>query len=159
VAINCDGSGGGLYLWNSALNLDATRLGYNCAANSPFYGLGGALALFNSPNTLTNAIVDHNLAVVDDRSVGGLYANANSPGTVINNTFADNKAQALRVGAPLTLTNNIILGATTGVSVTTTTVPISTSFNDFYNNTTNARGFTLGLADIVINPHLDPSDH
>ena len=159
TAINCEGYGGGLYLSNSPLTLNATRLGYNCAANTPFYGLGGALALFNSPYTLTNAIVDHNRAYPNDTSVGGLYADANSPGTVVNNTFTNNQAQAVRIGAPLTLTNNIILGSTTGVSLTTAIVPISATFNDFYNNTTYARGFTLDLTNLFVNPQLDPSDH
>jgi len=160
TAINCEGYGGGLYLSNSALTLNATHLGYNCAANTPFYGLGGALALFNSPYTLTNAIVDHNRAFPGDSSVGGLYADANSPGTVINNTFSDNKAQALRIGAPLTLTNNIIVGATTAVSLTTALAPVSATFNDFYADTTIARGFTPDLlSNISINPQLDASDH
>jgi hypothetical protein len=159
TARNCEGYGGGVYLSNSALTLDATRLGYNCAANTPFYGLGGGLALLSSPYTLTNAIVDHNRAFPNDTSVGGLFADANSPGSVINNTFADNKAQAVRASAPLTLSNNILMGATTGVSLTTALVPISATYNNFYNNSANARGFALDLTNIIINPLLDASEH
>ena len=63
------------------------------------------------------------------------------------------------MGAVLTFTNNIIVGATTGVSLTTGAVPVSATFNDFYNNTTNTRGVALDVTNIVINPQLDGSQH
>jgi hypothetical protein len=154
TSVNCEGYGGGIYFSNGALTLDSTRIENNCAANTPFYGLGGGLAFVNSPYTLTNALVINNYAFNNDTTVGGLSASVNSPGLVVNNTLANNKGQAMRVASALTVTNNIILGHTTGISLTAAT-PISATFNNFFNNTTNTRGFSLDSTNIVINPQLD----
>jgi hypothetical protein len=158
TAINCEGYGGGLYASNSSITLDATRVESNCAANSPFYGLGGGLAVFNSPYTLTNVLMLRNRSYNNDTSVGGLFAGANSPGLVINNSFVNNLGQGIRTASPLSLTNNIIMGHTTGVSLTAA-VPVSATFNDFYANTTSQRGFSLDVTNIVINPQLDATNH
>ncbi len=158
TAINCEGYGGGLYAFNSSIRLDATRVENNCAANTPFYGLGGGLAFVNSPYTLTNALIINNYSFGNDTAVGGLHAGANSPGLVVNNTLANNHGQGIRTASPLTLTNNIIMGHTTGVSLTAA-VPVSVTYNDFYNNTTNQRGFALDITNIVINPDLDANYH
>jgi hypothetical protein len=158
TSINCEGYGGGLYARNSAITLEAVRLENNCAANSPFYGLGGGLAFFSSPYTMTNSLVAQNRSYFNDTSVGGLYANPASPGRLINNSFVNNKGQGLRVGAMLLLTNNIIMGHTTGISLTAM-LPVTATNNDFYNNTTNQRGFSLNASNVVINPQLDSSYH
>ncbi|MBI5651773.1 MAG: FG-GAP repeat protein [Chloroflexi bacterium] len=154
TSVNCEGYGGGIYFSNGALTLDATRIENNCAANTPFYGLGGGLAFINSPYTLTNAVIVNNYAFGNDTAVGGLSAGINSPGLVVNNTLANNRGQAIRVSSALTVTNNIILGHTTGISLTAA-VPISATFNNFFNNTTDTRGFSLDSTNIVINPQLD----
>jgi hypothetical protein len=158
TTLNCEGYGGGLYARNSAITLDAVRLQNNCASNTPFYGLGGGLAFFSSPYTMTNALVVLNKSYNNDTSVGGLYANPASPGRLVNNSFVNNKGQGIRAGAQLLLTNNIIMGHTTGISLTAA-APISATYNDFYNNTTNQRGFSLHVSNIVINPQLDAGYH
>lgn len=162
TAINYEGYGGGLYASNSSITLDAVQIENNYAGNSPAYGLGGGLAFFNSPYTLTNAIIDDNYAYNNDTSVGGLFANANSPGLAVNNTFANNKGQGIRVGSPLTATNNIIQGRgvnnTTGISLTGA-VPVSVTLNDFYNYPFEVRGFVLAPSNIVIDPQLDSAFH
>ena len=154
VSRNCEGYGGGLYAQNSSIALDASRVENNCAANTPFYGLGGGLAFTNSPYTLTNAIIANNYAFSNDTAVGGLSAGANSPGLLVNNTIANNRGQGIRSASPLTLTNSIIMSHTTGVSLTAA-VPVSVTYNDFYNNTTHVQGFSLDVSNIVINPQLD----
>lgn len=151
---NCEGYGGGLYAQNSSLTLDAARVQGNCAANTPFYGLGGGLAFVNSPYTLTNAIVADNYAFGNDTAVGGLSAGANSPGLLVNNTIANNRGQGIRSASPLTLTNSIIMSHTTGVSLTVA-VPVSVTYNDFYNNAAHQRGFSLDVSNVVIHPQLD----
>lgn len=161
TSVNCEGYGGGLYLSNSALTLDSTRIENNCAANTPFYGLGGGLAFFKSAYTLTNALILNNYAFGNDTSVGGWYADSSSLGLAVNNSIVNNVSthgQGIRVASPLTVTNNIILGHTTGISLTAV-VPISATFNNFFNNTTNTRGFSLDASNIVINPQLDASYH
>ena len=158
VSRNCEGYGGGLYAYNSSITLDATRLQQNCAANTPFYGLGGGLAFVNSPYTLTNALIAQNYSFGNDTAVGGLFAGVNSPGLLVNNTLANNNGQGIRAASPLTLINNIIMGHTTGVSLTAA-VPVSVTYNDFYANTTPQRGFSLDFSNIVINPQLDANHH
>ncbi len=59
-------------------------------------------------------------------------------------------------------TNNIIQGRgvinTTGTSLTGA-VPVSVTFNDFYNYPFDVRGFVLAPSNIVINPQLDSTFH
>ena len=159
TAINNEGYGGGLYAQGSTITLDAVLLKNNAAGNTPFYGLGGGLAFFHSPYTMTNTLVVQNITYPNDTAVGGLYANATSPGWLVNNSFVNNKGQGIRAAAPITLTNDIIMGHTTGISMTSAAVPANVTYNDFYNNTTNQRGFTPNNSNIVINPLLDASYH
>jgi parallel beta-helix repeat protein len=158
TSLNCEGYGGGLYAFNSSITIDATQVENNCAANTPAYGLGSGLAFFNSPYTVTNSIIDQNISYANDSSVGGVYASLSSPGMVVNSTIANNKGQGIRVASPLTAVNTIIMSQTTGIS-TTHSAPVSVIFNDFYNNITNQRGFSLDPSNIVINPNLDASYH
>ncbi len=116
TAINYEGYGGGLYAENSTVTIDSTRFDNNAAANTPAYGLGGGLDFLDSGYTITNAIISNNIAFNNNTSVGGLSARGNSPGVLINNTFANNRAQGIRVAAALTATNNVIQGL--GVSGT-----------------------------------------
>jgi parallel beta-helix repeat protein len=158
TAFNCEGYGGGLYASNSSVTLDAVHIEGNCAGNTPFYGLGGGLAFFDSPYTLTNAIVANNIVYPNDTSVGGLFANSASPGMVVNDTFVNNRGQGIRTGAALTLANSLIMGHTTGISLTTS-APVSATYNDLYANTTDRLGFALDFTNIVINPQLDSQYH
>jgi hypothetical protein len=158
TSINDEGYGGGLYARSSKISLDAVLVKNNSAGNSPNYGLGGGLAFFSSPYTITNAIIAQNTAYPNDTAVGGVYADRNSPGQLINNTLANNKGQGIRSAAPITLTNDILLGHTTGISMTQH-APAYANFNLFYNNTTNQRGFSLNISNIIINPQLDGSYH
>lgn len=162
TSINNEGYGGGLYAQNSSITIDASRFDNNRAGNTPFYGLGGGLDFLNSPYTITNAIISNNVAFNNDTAVGGLSARGASPGWLINNTFANNKAQGIRVGAALTATNNIIqytgVLTTTGISLTAA-VPVSVTYNDFYGYLVNQRGFSLDVSNIVINPNLDATFH
>jgi hypothetical protein len=158
TSINDEGYGGGLYARKSEVSLDTVLVKTNSAGNSPYYGLGGGLAFFSTPYTITNGIVAKNYAYPNDTSVGGLYADSKSPGHFFNNTLADNKGQGIRSAAPITLTNNIIMGQTTGISMTAH-APASANFNLFYNNTTHQRGFSLNSSNIIINPQLDGDYH
>jgi hypothetical protein len=158
TSINCEGYGGGVYASSSTITLDGIQVENNCAANSPFYGLGGGLAFFNSPYTLTNSIIDINRSYYNDTSVGGIYASTGSPGWIVNNTIANNKGQGIRFASAITITNNIIMGQTTGIS-RTLAAPVTAIYNDFYNNTTHQRGFNLDPSNIVINPQLNASFH
>jgi hypothetical protein len=158
TSINDEGYGGGIYARSSKISLDAVLVKNNYAGNSPFYGLGGGLAFFGSPYTITNAIVAQNFAYPNDTAVGGIYADPQSPGLFVNNTLANNNGQGIRSAAPITLTNDIIMGHTTGISMTAH-APANANFNLFYNNQSNQRGFSLNVSNIIINPQLDITYH
>jgi hypothetical protein len=153
-----EGYGGGLYAFNSSITVDAVHIENNYAGNTPFYGLGGGLAFVNSPFTLTNSVIDRNYNFNNDAGVGGIYAGQGSPGWIINNTIASNKGQGIRFASAITITNNIILGHTTGIS-RTLSAPVIPIHNNFYDNITTVRGFNLDSTNIVINPQLDASFH
>ena len=158
VSANCEGDGGGLYASGSSITLDALRVESNCAANTPANGLGGGMSFINSPYTLTNAILASNGAAGNDSVAGGLVADANSPGILANNTLANNNGQGIRSASPLMLTNNIVMGHTTGISLTAT-VPVSATCNDFFSNTIDQRGFTLDATNLAVDPLLDSNYH
>ena len=170
VARNCEGYGGGLYAKGSQITIDATVVENNCAANTPAYGLGGGLAFFKSPYTVTNAVITRNRSFPNDTSVGGLFADADSPGRLVNDTFTSNKAQAIRTIAPLTVTNSIIANATTGICAydpaataadkcSNTAITITATYNDFFGDTRPVAGLTLNSPNFLIDPQLDASNH
>lgn len=158
VAVACEGNGGGLFASGSSVTLDTVRFESNCASNTAFYGLGGAMAFFTSPFTITNLLVANNSAFATDDRVGGLYAGAESPGIAINNTFADNRGQGIRTGSPLTFYNNIVSGHTTGISLTAG-ASISATYNDFFSNTINQKGFSPDASNLVVDPKLTAGYH
>ena len=163
TAINCEGYGGGLYAESSTVTIDSTRFDTNCAGTTPFYGLGGGLDFFNSSYTITNSIISNNIAFPNNTAVGGLSARGTSPGVLINNTFANNRAQGIRIAAALTATNNIIQGlgqsGTTGLDATTAGASVTATYNDFYNYSTPVAGFALDATNIIINPNLNSTFH
>lgn len=158
TSINYEGYGGGLHAQNSSITIDSVRIDNNKAGNTPFYGLGGGLNFFTSTYTVTNALITNNFAFPNqDSAVGGLNANAASPGLVVNNTFASNNAVSLHAAASLTATNNIIMNGRIGISATSS---VSVTFNDFYNQSVAyQQGFSLGASNIVINPNVDATFH
>ena len=108
-----DGFGAGFYAQFGALTLDANTVISNAAEY-------GAITLkSNEAVTLTNNIVANN--------VGGIFlaGNATFPltGTLVHNTIAGNENEGVYVGyyssgyASVVMTNNIIVGQTTGVFV------------------------------------------
>jgi hypothetical protein len=108
--------------------------------------------------TLTNSTIDKNYNYYNDTGVGGIYAGQGSPGWIVNNTIAYNKGQGIRFASAITITNNIIMGQTTGIS-RTLAEPVTAVYNNFYNNITHQRGFNLDPTHIVIDPHPDASFH
>jgi hypothetical protein len=158
TSLNYEGYGGGVYMKDSSLTLDDVRIENNSAGNSPFYGKGGGLAFINTPYTLTNAIIAKNYAYDNDTGVGGIYADRYSPGSLINDALLNNNGQGIRTASAITVTNSILLGHTTGISLTLP-VPVNVKYNNFFNNTVHQRGFPLDVTNIVIDPHLDTTYH
>lgn len=158
VSLDCEGFGGGLHAYTSTLTLDATLIENNCAANTPAKGQGAGLAFLSSPFILSNALIIENGSLANDTAVGGIYADGSSPGLLVNNTLGDNKGQGIQTASMLTLTNTIILGHTTGVSLTAA-VSVSATYNDFFANTVNQRGFSLDANNLLDDPQLDATYH
>ncbi len=146
IVNNGAGGAGALSSSNTQITLDAVRVQNNSG------DLGSLFFAADSPYTLTNNLVAGNSAPY------GLLASMGSPGVLVNNTFAANEGYGIVTASPLTLTNNIIMSHTVGVSLTAV-VPISATFNDFYANMTNTLGFSFDFTNIVINPQLDSDNH
>ncbi len=150
VLFGFTGPGGGLYADSSQITLDAVRVQNNSATSD-----ASALMFVNSPYTLTNVVASGNTG---PSSIVGILAQ-DSPGLLVNNTIAANTGDGIRTASPLTLTNNIIMSHTVGVSLTAA-VPVSATYNAFYANGTNSLGFSLGAMNITqTNPLLDSDYH
>lgn len=157
TAVNHEGYGGGIYAKDSTLTLDATVLTGNAAGNTPAYGLGGAMAFVNSWYVLTNAIVANNIAFPNDTAVGGVSADASSPGTIVNSTFVSNKGQAIRTASTLLTLNTIVTGATTGIDASSGA--LKARFDIFYGNGADVKGATLDSTDLLVDPMLNLAFH
>jgi len=110
-----NGTGGGVEVAYSDAHLARNTITGNVAA-----GGGGVFVQSMTPVTLSNNLIAHNYAGF---RCGGVYASLNSPPgsqvVLVNNTIADNGD--IGVGdwtyAVLTMTNNLIAGHATGISI------------------------------------------
>ena len=145
------GSYGALFAGASALTLDAIRVQNNRA--DPADTNVGGIDVENGRYTMTNLLVTGNSGTY----AGGLRV-YQSTGLLVNNTFASNGSIGILSDSPLTLTNNIIMGHTTGVSLTAV-VSVNSSYNDYWANADPALGYSLGPSDIIVNPLLASNYH
>ncbi len=133
------GDGCGIYA-------DSSTIKFNVVAIQDNNCLG--LYLSATPYTLNDALVTGN-------TTGGLkavtFSATASPGVLINNTFVgNNTGEGINTDSALTFVNNIITRYSTGVKVGAT-APVSRN-NDFFNNTTDASGFSKDASDVASDP-------
>jgi hypothetical protein len=134
----------GMYIWNSPASVDSVQVENN---------FNGGLYVYSCPTcsypfTMTDSFVISNGAF-------GISA-TRADGQFVNNTIAANGAQGIATDSPLTLTNNIIMGHTLGVSTTST---VSATFNDFYANANNTSGPGLDATNLLVDPMLNANYH
>lgn len=136
---------GGMYISNSPASIDSVQVENN--VNGGLH-LDYVCPTCSYPFTMTNSLVISNSAF-------GISA-IQSTVRLINNTIVANGAQGIATDSPLTLTNNIIMSHTLGVSTTAT---ISATFNDFYANTNNTSGPGLDATNLLVDPMLNANYH
>jgi len=148
-------AGGGIYLYtNAGPTVDANAVLSNTAA------VGGGVYILNgtTPITLTNQIIAHGGA----GSVGGagMYVNASQGVRLLNNTLVDNTRGSNREGVRLTgnsrvtMTNNLIVGHSVGITVTAGSVAVLTR-NDYWDNAVAVGGQSNGPTDMALDPQLE----
>ena len=119
------GQGGGLCVWSEPQNLDTTVDANFFTDNRAAAELGGpdpsdgGACYFDAYGlTFTNNVVTGNSADLG----GGLYLSFAQDGVVTNNTLVGNSDAAIVVDqynlTPITITNNIVVSHTVGISVT-----------------------------------------
>jgi len=120
-----DGSGGGLrvegqgpYSFDTTVDANLFLDNRACVTNPSEPSIGGACVVGTDGFTFTNNVVAGNSADL----AGGLYLPFAQGGVVTNNTLAGNSDAAILVDqwniTPITLTNNIVVSHTVGISVT-----------------------------------------
>ncbi len=152
--------GGGLYVYR---NVTAILDSNHVLSNTVAAGEGGGVCIRGSdlPLTMTNHIIARNSAVRDG---GGVYV-CNSPAVnLVNNTIVDNNGGSGQEGVALlkvnpeppswvTMTNNILLGHSVGVTVAVGCVAWL-SHNDYYSNTIDVSGQPSGT--LSLDMSVDP---
>ncbi len=161
--------GGGLYLYTDASpRLDANRILGNTSTGEAG---GVCIRSNNAPVTLTNHLMACNRAA----RYGGVYVYSSPGVSLINNTLLDSSCRETRTsGLPMssgagqegvallresplyppawvTLTNNIIVGHSVGVTVAAGCTA-TFSHNDFYSNTVDVVGQSFGATDLQLDP-------
>ena len=149
----CQGYGGGIFAANAiGLRVDGVRVESNCGQ---FEGGGFAVAM-------TPFSVSHSLFRNNDGGGNGnaIHAeDASSPGSVLNTTFmGSGTGSGITVNGTLALTASIVTGFATGLRADLGQ-PVTATANDFFANTANAVGATLGATNLFVDPLLDAAGH
>lgn len=154
--------GGGIYLWGQASStLDRNVVMGNTAIG--FFGAGGGLLInldAGIPVTLTNHVVARNAAGPSGKGGGVLCWSGDC--NLINNTIVDNDQGDYKEGVILTgggshmLWNNIIVGHSVGISLTSGTATLD--YNDYYDNDIHVIGTTWGTRHRTDDPQFEDRD-
>ncbi|MGD1992913.1 MAG: right-handed parallel beta-helix repeat-containing protein, partial [Anaerolineae bacterium] len=161
------GFGGGIYVEEGTTTMDANLILDNLASTGS-HGRGGGVRLNNCPAfTLTNNIVARN----DASELGSGIAVALSSGQIVHNTIAENATGdgvGVRVdftGSDVTMTNNIIVSQTVGISNTNASNIVSADHTLFDGNGTDygpdvtSSNEVAGPANLLPNYHLGPASN
>ncbi len=143
--------GGGVWVQRGAPRLEANRINGNYV--NTFGATGAGVSLENSQAVLISNYIAGN-HFVDPGGVGG---GVSSDGTVrmINNTLEANDVSGVAVlFGTLTLVNNIIVGHPVGLDKQASGTVAAATTNDFFNNTANTAGYTLGPGNLTVDPLL-----
>ncbi|MDY7078650.1 MAG: right-handed parallel beta-helix repeat-containing protein, partial [Chloroflexota bacterium] len=141
--------GGGMYLWGAASPaLDGNIVMSNTAIGFLAPAGGGLLLNLDAGTsvTLTNHVVARNAA--GPGAPGGGLVCWSGDCNLINNTIVDNNVGDYEEGVMLagggshTLWNNVIVGHSVGISLTSGTATLD--YNDYYDNDSDVGGATWG---------------
>jgi hypothetical protein len=147
--------GGGVYLFRDAtVALDANRV----LSNTVLGGEGGGVCIRTNraPVTLTNHVIAHNSATLDG---GGVYAFQSSAVNFFNNTLVNNDRDSGQEGIALldnsriTMTNNVLVGHSVAVTVSSGSV-VTLSHNNYWDNAVGVSGQLSDTTDMTLNPQF-----
>lgn len=150
---SCQGYGGGIFAANAAsLRLDGVKVESNCGTFE-----GGGFAVSMTPFSVSHSLFRNNDGGGNGNGFHG--EDAASTGSVVNTTIAGTgTGRGIVVNAMLTLTASIVTGFATGLQADPGQ-PVTATANDFFANTTNATGATLGATNLFVDPLLDATGH
>jgi hypothetical protein len=152
--------GGGMYLWEATSPVvESNQIISNTAVG--FYAAGGGILLNLNDGTtvsLVNNIIAQNAAGSGGHG-GGVQCwrgNCNlTHNTIVDNDRGTNQEGVVlgsSYGGSFTLRNNIIAGHSTGVYRYSGAA--TSDYNDYYDNTTNLVGVSMGVNDWTDNPQF-----
>ncbi|MCP4544406.1 MAG: hypothetical protein GY832_45425, partial [Chloroflexi bacterium] len=139
-----NGTAGGVYVTHSDVHLARNFIISNTA-----YRAGGIFIQSSTPVTLSNNLIAQNEATLSAVEVG-LGSPAGSHALLVNNSIADNGARGIEVWwyATLTMSNNLIAGHDSGVSIRgVLTGSIVADTNLFWNDTDPITGVNAIIGD------------
>jgi Bacterial Ig-like domain/Right handed beta helix region/FG-GAP repeat len=162
------GIGGGLVVRNSTVTVNGGEINDNIVV----HGDVGGVYVYDSSTVTMNAVRIQNNDLEGFFCAGATYTLTNSlitgngtsgitddgcTAVLVNNTLANNGEYGINSASPLTIVNNIFTGSVKGINAIVPT--ISGRNNDFFNNTTNATGYTLDPSDKQLDPKLTSDFH
>ena len=151
--------GGGIYVQRGTPRIQYNRIQNNLADGQGNFALGGGIEMETATGAvLSNVIANNTFTGGGTINGGGVDVNGGGPVLLANNTIVGNATNGVHAGSNITLVNNIIMTHPVGVSASAG-VTVSTSYNIYYGNTTNAQGFSLSGTDLTVNPQLTSDYH
>ena len=150
--------GGGIYVQRGTPRIQYNRIQSNAVDTQGNFGLGGGIEMETAAGSVHSNIIANNTLSGGGTINGGGVDITSGGGTVLlaNNTIVGNTTNGVHADSNITLVNNIITTNPVGVSASAT---VSTSYNIYYNNTTNTQGFALSGTDLTVNPQLTADYH
>ena len=161
ASTNGSGDGGGIYASGSDVTLEGVQILENVSTPENAGGGGGA-SLWETEFTLASSVVAGN----QSSTIGGVTVGNESMGQVFNSTFAANEFAAIQatgaMGAEssLKVLNSIFVGHEVAIIQSGDYVTMDVTYNDFFDNDTDAQGFTLDPAtNLFVDPQLSGDYH
>ena len=156
---NHAGNGGGVFVNESEVHLTRNTIISNATGVGWTGRGGGVFVVSRRPVTLSNNLIADNAASIYGGGVFvGWYIPPASQALLVNNTIVDNGASGVvgQVYAVLTMTNNLIAGHTTGLTVTQ---PFTGAVTADHNLFWNASDPIVGTNAILQDPLLSADYH
>ncbi len=156
--LGTNGSGAGLYAFNSKVVLEGVLISDNAAGMATGFASGLMVEAGATPAVPPSLVLASSVVAGNRNGDAGVAIGLDVPSAIINCTIADNPNIGVRTESALTLANTIVLSEPVGVEVVGG-VPVVAANNDFFDVDTTAVGFSLDASNLAVDPGLDESFH